>query len=91
MLSYELDIHVIYARFSGPDVRAETWTVKKVEELDVAETRVLTWMCGVTKLNRKRNESRIKKDIWVKSDGDGCVEEGKEVGSGGGWTASGMA
>ena len=35
---------------------AETWTVKKAQELDVAEMRMLRWMSGVTKLDRIRNE-----------------------------------
>ena len=36
----------------------ETWAVKKAQEkkLDVAETRMLRWMSGVTKLDRIRNE-----------------------------------
>ena len=37
---------------------AETRAVKKAQEkkLDVAEIRMLRWMCGVTKLDRIRNE-----------------------------------
>ena len=37
---------------------AETWAVKKAQgkKLDVAEMRMLTWMSGVTKLDRIRNE-----------------------------------
>ena len=37
---------------------AETWAMKKAQEkkLDVAEMRMLTWMSGVTKLDRIRNE-----------------------------------
>ena len=37
---------------------AETWAVKKAQEkqLDVAAMRMLTWMSGVTKLDRSRNE-----------------------------------
>ena len=37
---------------------AETRAVKKAQEkkLDVAEMRMLRWMCGVTKLDRIRNE-----------------------------------
>ena len=36
----------------------DTWAVKKVQEnkLDMAEMRMLRWMCGVTKLDRNRNE-----------------------------------
>ena len=37
---------------------AETWAVKKAQEktLNVAEMKVLRWMCGVTKMNRIWNE-----------------------------------
>ena len=37
---------------------AETWAVKKVQEktLNVAEMKVLRWMCGVTKINRIWND-----------------------------------
>uniref|UniRef100_A0A8D9FDT2 Endonuclease-reverse transcriptase n=1 Tax=Cacopsylla melanoneura TaxID=428564 RepID=A0A8D9FDT2_9HEMI len=37
---------------------AETWAVKKVQEkrLEVAEMKMLRWSCGVTKLDRIRNE-----------------------------------
>ena len=37
---------------------AETWALKKAQEtkLDVAEMRVLRWLCGVTKLDMIRNE-----------------------------------
>ena len=36
---------------------AETWALKKVQErkIDVAEMRMLRWMCGVTKLDKIRN------------------------------------
>ena len=36
----------------------ETWAAKKAQEkkLDVAERRMLRWMCGVTRMDRVRNE-----------------------------------
>ena len=38
--------------------RAETWALKKAQEkkLEVAEMRMLRWMCGVTRLGKIRNE-----------------------------------
>ena len=38
--------------------RAETWVLKKAQErkLEVAEMRMLQWMCGVTRLDKIRNE-----------------------------------
>ncbi|KAI5731744.1 hypothetical protein M8J77_015349 [Diaphorina citri] len=37
---------------------AETWPVKKVQEkrMEVAEMRMLRWSCGVTRMDRIRNE-----------------------------------
>ena len=37
---------------------AETWASKKAQEnkLEVAEIRILQWMCGVTKLDKIRND-----------------------------------
>ena len=37
---------------------AETWPMKKIQEkkLDVAEMKMLRWMCGVTKMDRITNE-----------------------------------
>ena len=37
---------------------AETWAVKKAHEkkMEVAEMKMLRWMCGVTRLDKIRNE-----------------------------------
>ena len=44
---------------------AETWAANKTQKkLDVAEMRMLRWICGVTKLDRKKNE-RIKGTMKV--------------------------
>ena len=45
---------------------AETWALKKAQEnkLEVAEMRMLRWMCGVTKLEKIRNE-RIRRTTKV--------------------------
>ena len=45
---------------------AETRALKKAQEskLDVAEIRMLRWMCGVTKLDNIRNE-RIRETTKV--------------------------
>ena len=41
----------------SPTYGAETWTLKAQEKkLDVAEMRMLRWMCGFTKLDKIRNE-----------------------------------
>ena len=49
----------VYKREARPAMMygAEIWAVKKVQEkkLDVAEMRMLRWVCGVTKLDRIRN------------------------------------
>ena len=39
--------------------RAETWTLKKAHErkFEVAEMRMLRWMCRVTRLGKRRNEN----------------------------------
>ena len=46
--------------------RAETWALKKAQEnkLEVAEMRMLRWMCGGTKLDKIRNE-RIRGNTKV--------------------------
>ena len=45
---------------------AETWALKKAQEnkLEVAEMRILRWLCGVTKLDNIRNE-RIRRTTIV--------------------------
>ena len=45
---------------------ADTWALKKAQEnkLEVAEMRMLRWMCGVTKLDKMRNE-RIRRTTKV--------------------------
>ena len=57
---------------------AETWALEKAQEkkLEVAEMRMLRWMCGVTKLDKIRNE-RIRGDN--KSVGNRNESSGKEV------------
>ena len=37
---------------------AETWPINKAQgqKLDVAEMRVLRWMCGITRMDKIRNE-----------------------------------
>ena len=45
----------------------ETWALKKAQEnkLEVAEMRMLRWMCGVTKLDKIRNErKRGTTKVW---------------------------
>ncbi len=38
--------------------RAETWALKKAHErkLEVADMRMVRWLCGVTRLDKIRNE-----------------------------------
>ena len=58
---------VQYSGKTNTDVRAETWALKKAHEnkLEVAEMRMLRWMCGVTKLDNIRNERiRGTKKVW---------------------------
>ena len=45
---------------------AETWAVTKAQErkLEVAEMRMLRWMCGLTRRDRVRNE-RIRETVKV--------------------------
>ena len=48
----------------------ETWVLKKAQgiKVEVAEMRMLRWMCGVTKLDKIRNERiRVATKKWVKS------------------------
>ena len=48
---------------------AETWALKKAQEmkLEVAEMQMLRWMCGVTKLDKVRNERIRGQRKWCKS------------------------
>ena len=43
---------------TSTDVLAETWALETAQErkLEVAEMRMLRWMCGVTRLDKIRNE-----------------------------------
>ena len=45
---------------------AETWAITKAQErkLEVAEMRMLRWMCGLTRKDRVRNE-RIRETVKV--------------------------
>ena len=56
----------------------QTWALKKAQEkkLEVADMRMLRWMCGVTKLDKIRNE-RIRVDN--ESGGNHKESPGKEV------------
>ena len=40
----------------------ETWALKKAQEkkLEVAEMRMLRWMCGVTKLDKVKDDIKEK-------------------------------
>ena len=48
---------------------AETWALQKAQQnkLEVAELRMLRWMCGVTKLDKIRNERIRGQRKWGKS------------------------
>ena len=49
----------VYKTVVGPTMMhgAETWAAKIAQKkLDVAKTRMLRWMCGVTTMDRIRNE-----------------------------------
>ena len=56
---------------------AETWSLKKPQEkkLEVAEMRMLRWMCGVTRLDKIRNERIRGQRKW----GNHTESPGKEV------------
>ena len=41
---------------TSTDVRGRDMCVEKENKLEVAEMRMLRWMCGVTKLDKIRNE-----------------------------------
>ena len=48
---------------------AKTWALKKAQEntFEVAEMRMLRWMCGVTKRGKIRNERIRGQRKWDKS------------------------
>ena len=50
----------VYKMIVGPAMvyGADTWAVKKAHEkkVEVAEMKTLRWMCGVTRLDKIRNE-----------------------------------
>ena len=58
----------LYKRVVRPALMygAETWAVTKAQErkLEVAEMRMLRWMCGLTRRDRVRNE-RIRETVKV--------------------------
>ena len=61
--------------------RTETWTANNVQEkkLDVAEMRMLRWMCDVTKMDRIRNERIREKTkvgdvvLWLSTPLNHCI------------------